>query len=179
VEISGVVATDAGLLGLWTPSAFTGVVDYDTWEAELLDDEDLGRHVAAGAFVPVNIGSDGAYQVVARVGSASAPAELTEREDRYRLESSARYLFVSGGEALVSGIEEVDAEPDADTGLRVPVPVGRWSVTVALIDWVAEPGSRDGSGEPAADALADFALLINPEPAAGGPYRTDVETFDR
>jgi hypothetical protein len=176
METSGVIATDAGMLGLWAPSSFVDIVDDDTWDAELLEDEDIARHVAAGVLVPVNIGSDGAYQVLARIGSASCPAGLIEREHRYRFIDSERYLFVSTGEAVISGIEYIGA--DGDEGVRLALPAGRWSVTVSLIDWEAEPGSRDDFGEPSPDTLADFALLINPESAATGPYRTKVETFD-
>jgi hypothetical protein len=177
VEVTGVMATDAGMFGLWAPAAFGGIVDYDTWESELLDDEDLVRHIVGGAFVPVNIGADGAFQVVVRIGSASAPARLTERERQYVLVSSEPYLFFTSGDAMISGIEHVAAE--ANHGLRVPVQAGRWTVTISLIDWGAEPGQRDNAGRPVLTALPDFTLLINPEDGAARNYRSNVQTFDR
>lgn len=176
MEVTGVLGIDAGLGGLWSPAAFAGVVDYDTWEAELLEDADIARHITAGAFVPVNIGSDGAFQVLARVGTASAAADLTARERRYLVVSSEPYLFVADGDAMISGLEHVGA--DADVGVRVPLGPGRWSVTVALIGWADEPGQKEADGRAAATALPDFTLLINPA-GDGGRYRTAVETFDR
>lgn len=177
VELSGVIATDAGMCCLWSPAAFRTVTDYETWESELLDDEDIRLRVAAGVFVPINIRSDGAFGFRVRVGHSSAPAELDERERRYVLVTSEPYRFVSAGEGVVSGIEHVSAA--GDRGLRVPVPSGSWAVTVCLIEWDAEPGQRDDQGRPLPTALPDFVVLINP---AGGPqasYRTELETFER
>jgi hypothetical protein len=114
----------------------------------------------------VNIRSDGAFQVVARVGEA---AHLTERERQYLVVSSDPYLLVTTGGAVISGLEYVGAE--ADEGLRVPLPPGRWSVTVFMLDGEAEPDRTD--------PLPDFAILINPEEEPDREYRTDVQTFDR
>ena len=41
--IGGVYATDAGMVCLWNPVAFAGVVDYDTWEPELCEDKEILR----------------------------------------------------------------------------------------------------------------------------------------
>lgn len=177
VEVTGVMATDAGMFGLWSPASFGDIVDYDTWESALLDDDDIARHIVAGAFVPVNIGGDGAFQVVARVGSATARASLTERERQYVLVSSQPYLFITTSDAIISGIEHVGAV--AEQRLHVPLPAGRWSVTISLIDWGAEPGQKDDSGRPAPTALPDFTLLINPEDGTTGTYRTKIQTFER
>jgi len=174
VEITEALATDAGLFGLWSPTSFHDVVDYETWEAALLEDADIERHIAVGAFVPINIGGDGAYQFVARVGSTSAPAGLTEREHKYLTVMSDPYLFVAAAGAVISGIEHVGDDPDI--GLRIPLEQGRWQVTVALVDWTAEPGAQDDDGAPKPGALPDFVVLINPED--GADYRAKVETFD-
>jgi hypothetical protein len=176
MEITEALATDAGLFGLWSPTSFHDIVDYETWEDALLDDEDMVRHVVSGAFVPINIGGDGAYQFVVRVGSASAPAGLTERERPYLAVASEPYLFVATAGAVISGIEHVGDDPDI--GLRVSLEPGRWRVTVALIDWAAEPGQRDDDGAPRPGALPDFVVLINPETGDDHGYRTKAETFD-
>jgi hypothetical protein len=177
MEITGVMATDAGMGALWAVGSFDGVVDYDTWESELLEDEDIARHIASGALIPLNIGGDGAFQVLARVGEASAPAQLTERERTYVVVASEPYLLITDGDALISGLEHVGAE--ADDGLRVPLRAGRWSVTISLIDWKAEPGQADDAGRPAPTALPDFVILMDPEGGAGRGYRKEVQTFDR
>lgn len=177
MEVAGRMTTDAGMFGLWSPAVFADVIDYDTWESELLEDADIARHVIAGSFVPINIRSDGAFGIVARLGSAHAPAELTDRERRYAVVCSQPYLFVSNGEARISGIEHVTATDDA--ALRIAVPVGRWEVTVWLIAWNEEQGQVGETGRPAPSALPDFTLLINPANNRQGNYRTKIETFDR
>ncbi|GLW32660.1 hypothetical protein [Actinoplanes regularis] len=177
MEITGVMATDAGMGALWALGSFGGIVDYDTWESELLEDEDIARHIAGGALVPVNIGGDGAFQVVARVGESSALAQLTERERKYVVVASEPYLLITTNDAVISGIEHVAAE--SNDNLRVPLPAGRWSVAIFLIDWEAEPGQADDAGRPAPTALSDFTILINPEGQPNREYRTQIQTFER
>ncbi|BCY10435.1 hypothetical protein [Actinoplanes sp. L3-i22] len=176
MEFSDTVTTAAGIFGMWSPPAFRGVVDYGTWEAELLEDEDIGRHIRAGEFVPVNIHSDGAFHFLVRIGSRTLPAALTAREREFLVISSADYLFAAVDGAILSGIEHAGAR--AGPHLHVPLPPGRWQVAVFLIDWTAEPGMQNAHGDPLPGSLPDFTILINPEqvPAV---YRTAVDTFDR
>ncbi|MFJ2744294.1 hypothetical protein ACIO3O_32105 [Streptomyces sp. NPDC087440] len=162
--------TDAGMLALWDPEHFTAVVDHDTWENELLEDEDIARHIEAGAFVPLNVGGDGTFEVAVRVGTTAAPARPTAREAAHTLVTSDPYLFVSPGGAHLGGIETVGSD-----GYAIPLSPGRHTVTVHLIDWEAEPGSR---------TLPDFLVLLTPvSPVSpwdgrGTPFRTSVQTFD-
>ncbi|MFI8287527.1 hypothetical protein ACIGBL_00140 [Streptomyces sp. NPDC085614] len=176
-EVPATVATDAGMLVLWDPQRFEAVVDDDAWEDELLEDEDIVRHIRAGALVPVNIGGDGAFAVRVRRGSAAAAAGLTEREAAHQLVASQPYLFVSRGRALVSGIEDVSGDP-SDGVIEHPVPEGRHAVVVHLIDWQAEAGSQDAAGRPVPGALPDFVVLINPARPGQGTFRTAVNTFE-
>ena len=90
---SGVIAarTDAGMLALWSASAFEGVGDYPTWEARV--GGRVSEAIAAGEFVPLNVGSDGARGV--RV--AIAPDGLTDRERQYLVVTSESYLLVNTG----------------------------------------------------------------------------------
>ena len=53
--LQGVFATDAGMLALWDRQNFQGITDYETWESELLEDEDIQHHIVAGAYVPLYI----------------------------------------------------------------------------------------------------------------------------
>lgn len=175
-EVRGTVATNAGMFLLWNPEQVARVVDYDSWESELLEDEDIGRHVAAGSAIPINIGADGAFEMVVRVGSGETPASLTEREARYLTISSDAYLFSSDGVARLTGIEDVGiGSPNA--GLRASVPAGRWSVAVNLIAWDEEPGARDSSGNPGHGALPDFVLLLTPARTGKYAYRQELATF--
>ncbi len=121
--LSGVYATDSGTLCVWNPDAFVGVRDYDTWEQELCDDEDILQHIEAGSLVPVGIhhGMDGAFGVVLRVGDADQPAKLTERETKYLRGKSEPYLFKSSGRLCLSGLEHVEGQPGSSIAC-VPIP---------------------------------------------------------
>lgn len=169
--------TDAGTLAAWDREAFMDVTDFDTWEAALLETEDMERHIRAGCLVPVGIAADGVYEVQVRVGSTNAPAMLDDRELRYRILGSEPYLFRSRGRLYVSGIEYVGAELEEGT-LEADVPPGDHAVTVHLLAWGDEPGMADEEGRPAPDALPDFVVLLNPA-LPGTPFRTSADTFDR
>ena len=177
-EARGTLATDAGMLVVWQPEAFASVVDYDSWEEELLEDDDLERHIRAGHLVPVDIGADGGYGVVARAGAADAPARLSGPEARYALVTSEPYLLVATGRALLSGLEHVGADPEARHTLAVEVPPGRRRVTVSIIDWERDPAPVGADGRPVPGALPDFAVLLDPEPEPAPGYRTALLTFD-
>ncbi|MEV4640470.1 hypothetical protein AB0J80_24315 [Actinoplanes sp. NPDC049548] len=166
-EESHVARTDAGMCALWQPEHFTAVTDLDSWENEVAEDDRLVAHMRDGAFVPLNVGGDGSWQVVVRRGG------LTARESRYRLVSSEPYLLVSRGAVALGGLEDVGDDPPT----MLPLEAGRYAVTVHLIEWDAEPGALGPEGNPTERALSDFVVEVG---AAGdGPYRTRVETFDR
>lgn len=171
----GTYPTDSGMHCLWDQAAFASVNDYDSWARELLDDADIGRHIAAGALVPLNIGSDGAMEVEVRVGSPGAAAEVTDREAKYLIVGSEPYRLRAAGPVGVSGIEHVAATVGPGVG-AIPLPPGEYAVTVHLIAWDEEPGMKTDDG-PAAGALPDYLVLVNPAPA-GASYRTAVRTFE-
>lgn len=177
-ETTLLAATDAGMYALWTPSRFTGITDYETWENALLEDDDITQRVQAGELVPINIGGDGAFQFLVRVSTASQAPALTSRERQHLLASSQPYRYLSDGTARLSGIEHIRADPGPATP-TLTVPAGPSAVTIHLIDWGAEPGAKDARGKPASWALPDFVVLINPEDTTGNPYRTRLRTFDR
>ncbi|MFD4231230.1 hypothetical protein [Streptomyces sp. NPDC058545] len=171
------VATDAGMLALWAPQHFTDIVDYDTWDPQLGEDEDVERHIRTGALVPINIRSDGAFGVLVRIGGVGLLAQLTERESRHRLVTSDAYLLHSSGQVWLSGIEAVGAEAWPET-VQCDLPVGCYSVVIHLIAWEDEPGSSNDDGTPSETALSDFVVLINPAVPEQDTFRSAVETFD-
>jgi hypothetical protein len=173
VKHRGVYMTDAGMHCLWDSTAFEGVTDYDSWARELLEDRDIERHICAGHFVPLNIGSDGAMEVELRVGTKDQPAELTPRDTQYLIVASQPYLFRSSGSVSVSGIERVSGSPEG--GSTAALPKGQYSARVHLIAWDEEPGMQTENG-PAKGALPDYIVLINPV-ADGEQFRTAVKTF--
>jgi len=157
------VATDAGMQVLWHRKPFDHVVDYDTWEEELLDGGGIPRHIENGSMVPLSTGMDGAWEFIVRWGH---DAELTEAEQRHVVVKSEPYLLVSETDVRVGGIEHITGNAAEDEGFAVPLPPGRWSVTTHLID-------ADAFGEP-----LDFVVLV--EPSTGQErYRTSEQPFDR
>lgn len=175
-RIRGAYATDSGMTCLWNPAAFEEVVDYDTWETQLLEDKDIRRHMNAGAFVPINIQADGVYEIEVRVGTAAAPAVISDRETKYLTVASEPYLFRSAGTLCVSGIEFVEHEPGDGVGV-LALPEGDYAVTVHLVAWDDEPGLKKKDGSPKNEALPDFVALLNPAGSGETKYRTKVETF--
>jgi len=171
LDISFVVRTDAGLCGIWQPERFSGVVSLGDFEREVSDEAALSRHVAAGAFVPLNVGGDGSFQVAVR------DTGVTDREAPYVLVSSAPYLLESRGVVELGGLENVGGYVGG--AQRVPLSPGRYQVLVHLIDWESEPGSTADGGGPAAHALPDFVVHVMPEPEGEASYRTSIETFEK
>jgi hypothetical protein len=148
---------------LWHREPFRHVVDYDSWEEELLDDAGIVRHIEAGSMVPLSTGMDGAWEFIVRWGEEAA---LTAAERQHVIVRSEPYLLVTQTDVRVGGIEHITGNPSEDEGFAVPLPPGRWSVTVHLID-------ADALGEP-----LDFVVLIKPGDSTGS-YRTEVNPFDR
>lgn len=174
-EISRAVATSAGMCALWQPEHFAHVTDLDMWEDDVAEDAALVRHMERGAFVPLNVGGDGAFQIAVRGGLSGA--ELSDREARYVLVSSKPYLLDSHGSVALGGLESVGGALRQDS-IVFPVEAGRYSVTVHLLDWKAEPGSLTPDGDPSPSALPDFLAVFSTTPG-NGEHRTRVNTFDR
>jgi hypothetical protein len=177
-ETTLIAATDAGMHALWNPSYFTSVTDYGTWESALLDDDDITKRVRAGELVPINIGSDGVFQFLARVGTEGQAPTLTSSEKQHLLVSSQPYRYLSDGAAYLTGLEHICADPSPRTPV-LAIPSGPQAVTIHLIDWAAELGGTDDTGKPPSRTLPDFVLLICPADTATTPYRTRLNTFDR
>jgi hypothetical protein len=173
--VSQPVYTGAGMFGIWQPERFDAVTSLDEWEDQVADETALSACVAEGAFVPINIVADGAFQVAVRDGRGIN--DLSEREQRVRLISSDPYLLISRGRVLLGGIEAVGHYSGAPS-VPIDVPPGRYSVRIHLIHWKAEPGATRPDGRPTESALPDFVVQISAE-SGGGPFRTNTVTFDR
>jgi hypothetical protein len=176
LNVSCVVATSAGLGGIWQPQHFTHVTGLEAWEDDVAEDAALEAHIRAGAFVPLNVGGDGAFQTVLR-GRTGTAGTLTPRERRYLLVTSEPYLLVSGGLLEVGGLEAVGGYGGAPAA-RLDLAPGRYAVVVHLVDWEAEDGAVAADGSPKEGALPDFVVEIGPELPPGTVYRHSVETFD-
>jgi hypothetical protein len=79
MDLIATLRTDAGMHVLWDRYHFPGVVDYPTWASELVEDENIERHLAMGHIVPINIRSDGTFVINVRADEAALPT-LTDNE---------------------------------------------------------------------------------------------------
>lgn len=165
------LATDSGMLCVWDAQPFAGITDYASWEKELCEDKDILNHLEAGHLVPLNLG-DGVFAVELRVGS---PESMSEREREYLLVPSQPYLLISTGRILISGLEQVGADPRSFLALNLAA--GRYTVRVQLIDWTEEPGSKDANGSPTPNALPDMVVFVQPAQDDAPDYRRSLETF--
>jgi hypothetical protein len=180
-KIRGLFSTASGMLALWEPGHFQQITDYLSWESELCEDEDILRHIQEGAFVPLNIQADGAFECEVRVGNVERPSAISSRELPYLTVSSEPYFFRSRGRLAISGLEHIGAEPGKAAAF-LALGIGDWAVTVHLIEWTSEPGALGEDGKPTPSAMADFVVLLNPASpgaSAGTQYRTKVNTFER
>ncbi|MDQ0930921.1 hypothetical protein [Streptomyces turgidiscabies] len=176
VDVSQAVATSAGLFGVWRASAFEHVNELEQWEDEVAEDSALERQILAGAFVPINIGGNGSFQIAVR--GVEAAGNLSERERSYLLVSSEPYLLVSDGVLELGGIEAVGNYTGAEK-VEIRLDSGRYAAVVHLVDWQAEPGGRGADGNPSSGALPDFIVEIFTDVQGELKCRTKVETFDR
>jgi hypothetical protein len=175
-EISHTVRTDAGMCALWQPEHFAHVTGLDSWEDDVAEDAALVEHMKQGTFVPINVGGDGTFQITVRASAAGTG--LRDRESRHVLVSSEPYLVISHGTLCLSGLEAVGALA-GEQAFTLPVDAGRYSATVHLIDWKADPDSTTAQGQPTDDALPDFVVLISEAATSEAGFRTQVQTFDR
>ncbi|MBH0108570.1 hypothetical protein I6E81_00130 [Salinibacterium sp. NG22] len=162
--------TRAGMCALWEPSRFTHVTDLDAWEDAFDNDESIIKMIKEGAFVPLNVGGGSTFKIDVRSGA------LTETEQRLRAVTSEPYLLKTEGLIQVGALEEIGSYMGGAT--EISVGKGNYSVTAHLIDWDAELGARDASGEASPDALPDFIVqLALIEPGSAPVFRTEVLTF--
>lgn len=164
-----VVATNAGMLALWSGAAFEAVHSHEDWEDRV--NERLDDAIALDELVPVGIRGDGAFAV--RVAAASGG--LTDREQQFTIVTSDPYLLVTDGPTFLTGVESVGDRGSAPLALELGP--GRYAVRVSLVAWDDEPGARDADGNPTPGALPDFVVEVRPEDGAE-TYRTSAASFD-
>jgi hypothetical protein len=177
--IQGVYATDAGMVCLWDPQAFTMINSQETFEKELCEDADILRHIDAGHLVPINTdrGRDGAFDIIVRVGDTRSETALTEREKRYILAESMPYQFNCTGRICLSGIECVERQPGHSVGC-IPAAEGRYATKLYFIAWDDELDMKDENGRPKPGSLPDFILLVNPAPKGEIAFRKKVHALE-
>lgn len=166
VAMTTTLGTDSGMHVLWDRKHFAKIVDFPTWESQLLEDADLVRLVGLGHLVPINIHGDGAFTFAVRTDPAGTPV-LTEPEAARVLASSQAYLFDCAGYVDLSGIEHVCGEPDPRQIASMTLPPGVYEVSVHLLDRDDVPTGTDEQ--------PDFVVLIGQQ--TSGAYSDSLLTF--
>jgi len=155
-------STGSGWCCVWDRDAFNNVACYETWEAELLMDEDIRRHLRAGDLVPINDFSDGTYDIEVHIGSPQVPAVLTNEERAMVTRTSGAYRFTSAGRLCLSGVEFVQYPVPVDIP-TLEIPPGQYAAVV----------HDTGQSEP----LANFIVLINQCTDDTVDFSEDHDTF--
>ena len=168
MELRAVIPTDSGMHVLWDRAHFAGVVDYGTWEQQLLDNVDIERHIASGHLVPINIHSDGAFAFTVRIDPSETPELSPDERDRVVVQSDG-YRFVSRGSADLSGLEYVVGDVAADGRVAsVRLSPGEYEVRSHLMDYDDVATKTD--------VHPDFIIAVGPP--SGVEYRLSVDTFN-
>ena len=155
-------STGSGWCCVWDRDAFRNVAGYETWEAELLMDEDIRRHLRAGNLVPINGFSDGVYDTEVRIGSHQVTAVLTDEERAMVTRTSGTYRFTSAGHLCMSGVEFVQCPVPVDIP-TLEIPSGQYAAVVH------DTGRLED--------LANFIVLINPRTDDTVDFSEDHDTF--
>ena len=163
--------TDSGMLGIWDYESFKNIHDYDSWDVELCEDEDILRNIKKKAFIPLNLG-DGVFEVEIRIG----PNNFSNREKEYLLVPSHPYSLKTSGKVCVSGLEHVSGDLD-DSISTIELNSGEYVVQINLIDWNQEPGAVDDEGGPTDIALPDMIVFIDKYDNSNIQFREEIETF--
>ena len=167
--------TNSGMLGLWDYSAYQHIKNYDAWEPEFVEDEDILRNIKNATYVPINIQSDGAYSVEVKLNEAT---ELSSREQKYLTVTSQPYLLKTEGKVALSSMETVGNDPVENIKI-LSVDPGEYAVQIHLIGWDKEPGSKGADGAPSDNALPDFIVCISRNDGQLKQFRQEIETFRR
>ena len=172
--------TDSGMWAVWEPAYFSHVVDYESWEKELIEDASILHHVSTGALVPINLHSDGVYEFELRIGDLTEPATLSQREKSLLVVSSAFYKLKVRRKICVSGLEYIGQHIDEELTACLVAPTNTYAVSAHIIEWDKEEDSKDINGNPSSNALPDFVILANQVVNESNiEYAESLETFPK
>ena len=163
--------TDSGMLCIWDYDSFKHINDYDSWDKELCEDDDIIKNIKNNSFVPLNLG-DGAFEVEIRLSENN----LSKREKEYLLVPSQPYSLKTTGKICISGLEHVTSEADENIS-ELKIESGQYVVQVNLIDWNQEPEAVNEDGSPTDIALPDMIVFIYKDNTTNSNFRTEIETF--
>ncbi|MBQ0065373.1 MAG: hypothetical protein KBT48_06380 [Firmicutes bacterium] len=146
--------------------------DYDKWEPLFCEDEDILKQIQKKTFVPFTIFEDGTRTFSVRIDD-----KLTEKEDKYKIVHSEKYLFQTQGKAILSGIEYIDKKVEEKESIILDLQPGTYEVEVYLLAWDEDPQAFLPNGQISPKALSDFVVLVHSKTDPNKKYRERVNTF--
>ena len=108
------ISTMSGMWALWDYEQYKNIDSFEDWEDLFLSDESIEKQIDLATFVPINMHIDGTYQFEVKINE-----KLTERENKYILKKSEKYLLKTNGLVFISGIECISNNVRDDEALKV------------------------------------------------------------
>ena len=170
--IKKTLSTNSGMWGIWDCNTFKHIDDYDKWADSFEEDADIIKRIEDKSFVPINIGGNGVFGFEVKFEE-----KLNDRESKYVLVSSEKYVIKISESLKVSGIEYVGKDTKESNCITLELTKGLYSVKVNLIDWKQEPNSVDSKGMPLPNALSDFIIELNSIETADFIANNNIKTF--
>ena len=173
----GMCVVTSGMCGLWDSTHFPMVYDEESWYDALGDDSEVVRHTVGGYFVPVRLNTPGVFEYEVRWGTATEPADLSERERGLLAVSSRKYLFRSSGGLCFGDYRHLEAVASDKVGY-LELPAGEYVAQIHILAWDDEPGAEDERGHRNDGTLPDLLIVLNP---ASLDFRApgSLQTFTR
>lgn len=172
-KIEKAIATMSGMWALWDYEEYKNITSLEQWEKCFLEDEEILKQIDISKLIPINIHSDGCFQFRIKINEP-----LDNRENKYILVKSDKYLLKSSGTTILSGIESIAGNVRDDKCIKFELERGFYNIVVYLIEWDAEPNMKLSNGKPSPNALPDFIISINKANSSEN-YRKSLETFNQ
>ena len=170
--IKKTLSTNSGMWGIWDYDTFKHIDDYNKWADLFEEDAGIIMCIKDKSFVPINIGGDGVFGFEVKL-----EAKLNDRESKYVLASSEKYIIKTSESLKVSGIEYIGKDVKESNCITLELTKGLYSVKVNLIDWKQEPNSVDSKGMPMPNALPDFIIELNYLKSIDFIANNNIKTF--
>lgn len=168
---SKVLTTSFGMWGLWDYEKYKNVENYNEWSVFFDEVDDIMKQITSHSFVPINIGSDGAFEF-----KVIFEEDLNDRERKYILVSSKPYLIKSSGLLKLSGIEYIGGKIKDRDCITIPTGENKFVVVIHLIDWKAEKSRFSSDSQFLSRTLPDFIIEIKYK-ATLIDLNDDIRTF--
>ena len=173
-EEKQVLDTNSDMWCIWNPILGDGVNSYEDWENKFYQQQNIIDYIENKVFVPINIGSSGAFEFTIKVGSN---ALLSQREKNNIIVESHTFWIRATEKLIISGVEYIEQDINNRHACEIDVEDGIYKVNIYLLDWKKESDMVDEKGFPKDGALSDFVILLNKTEDIVNENIKTVQTF--